>query len=202
MRTTRPGRRSCTRQPHFVSRSFGCFTSTPSTASTSPPPARSSSDTRGTSSPRSRVASRSRPSLAMLVAAALWRSPAALPRRERLGEEGRHAPLGSSDVDSVDPALAYTSHRGSLEFATCAKLFNYPDEPGAAGTRDPGGRRRVGPSRRRTDVHVRPEADVPLPHRRAGDGAELRRRVQPGCEPEDEVARRRRTCARSSAPTR
>jgi oligopeptide transport system substrate-binding protein len=40
-----------------------------------------------------------------------------------------------TDVDSVDPALAYFAHSWMLEFATCAKLFNYPDEPGAAGTR-------------------------------------------------------------------
>ena len=36
------------------------------------------------------------------------------------------------DVDYVDPALSYEF---GLEFATCAKLFNYPDASGAAGTR-------------------------------------------------------------------
>jgi ABC-type oligopeptide transport system substrate-binding subunit len=36
---------------------------------------------------------------------------------------------------AVDPALAYDAWSWTLEFATCAKLFNYPDEPGAAGTR-------------------------------------------------------------------
>ena len=40
-----------------------------------------------------------------------------------------------SDVDFVDPALAYASWSWPVSFATCAKLFNYPDEPGAAGTR-------------------------------------------------------------------
>ena len=41
--------------------------------------------------------------------------------------------LGSVfDVESVDPALSYEF---GLEFATCAKLFNYPDASGAAGTR-------------------------------------------------------------------
>jgi oligopeptide transport system substrate-binding protein len=40
-----------------------------------------------------------------------------------------------TDVDSVDPALAYFAHSWMLEYATCAKLFNYPDAPGAAGTR-------------------------------------------------------------------
>jgi ABC-type transport system substrate-binding protein len=40
-----------------------------------------------------------------------------------------------ADVDFVDPALAYVPHSAILEFATCAKLFNYPDKAGAAGTR-------------------------------------------------------------------
>jgi peptide/nickel transport system substrate-binding protein len=39
---------------------------------------------------------------------------------------------GPSDVDSVDPALSYIAW--TLEFATCAKLFNYPDAAGAAAT--------------------------------------------------------------------
>ena len=40
-----------------------------------------------------------------------------------------------ADVDFVDPALAYDSPSWVLEFATCAKLFNYPDKAKAAGTR-------------------------------------------------------------------
>jgi ABC-type oligopeptide transport system substrate-binding subunit len=40
-----------------------------------------------------------------------------------------------SDVDFVDPALAYTGWSWPIVYATCAKLFNYPDAPGAAGTR-------------------------------------------------------------------
>jgi ABC-type oligopeptide transport system substrate-binding subunit len=39
------------------------------------------------------------------------------------------------DVDFVDPALAYSTVTWQLGFATCAKLFNYPDAPGAAGAR-------------------------------------------------------------------
>ena len=39
------------------------------------------------------------------------------------------------DVDHVDPALAYYADSGQLEYATCAKLFNYPDKAGEAGTR-------------------------------------------------------------------
>jgi ABC-type oligopeptide transport system substrate-binding subunit len=38
------------------------------------------------------------------------------------------------DID-VDPAIAWTSRAWTLEFATCAKLFNYPDAARAAGTR-------------------------------------------------------------------
>jgi ABC-type oligopeptide transport system substrate-binding subunit len=40
-----------------------------------------------------------------------------------------------TDVDYVDPALAYFFWSWQLEFATCAKLFNYPDASGVAGTR-------------------------------------------------------------------
>jgi ABC-type oligopeptide transport system substrate-binding subunit len=38
------------------------------------------------------------------------------------------------DVDFVDPALAYSVFAWPIGFATCAKLFNYPDASGAAGT--------------------------------------------------------------------
>jgi ABC-type oligopeptide transport system substrate-binding subunit len=40
-----------------------------------------------------------------------------------------------ADVDFVDPALAYFPHSWMIGYATCAKLFNYPDATGAAGTR-------------------------------------------------------------------
>jgi len=40
-----------------------------------------------------------------------------------------------SDVDFVDPALAYYSWSWQIGFATCANLFNLPDAAGAAGTR-------------------------------------------------------------------
>ena len=39
------------------------------------------------------------------------------------------------DVSLVDPALAYSGELWQLEYPTCAKLFNYPDAAGAAGTR-------------------------------------------------------------------
>ena len=38
-----------------------------------------------------------------------------------------------SDVDYVDPALAYYSVSWQLEYATCLKLVNYPDAEGRAG---------------------------------------------------------------------
>jgi len=41
-----------------------------------------------------------------------------------------------SDVDTLDPALSYVTSVGwQIEYATCAKLVNYPDEGGAAGVR-------------------------------------------------------------------
>jgi ABC-type transport system substrate-binding protein len=40
----------------------------------------------------------------------------------------------NSDTDFVDPALAYYQVSWQFEYATCAKLLNYPDRPGAAGS--------------------------------------------------------------------
>jgi peptide/nickel transport system substrate-binding protein len=39
-----------------------------------------------------------------------------------------------SDLDSVDPAVAYAVDSWMVEFATCATLYNYPDRPAPAGT--------------------------------------------------------------------
>ena len=39
-----------------------------------------------------------------------------------------------SDVDYMDPALAYVALSWQLLYATCAKLLNYPDKSGAAGS--------------------------------------------------------------------
>ena len=41
--------------------------------------------------------------------------------------------VAQNDVDSMDPALAYDFNSWALEYATCAKLFNYPDKPLPAG---------------------------------------------------------------------
>jgi ABC-type oligopeptide transport system substrate-binding subunit len=40
-----------------------------------------------------------------------------------------------SDLDYVDPALAWTEGSWQIGFATCAKLFNYPDKAGPDGAR-------------------------------------------------------------------
>src|SRR4051794_36246976 len=40
----------------------------------------------------------------------------------------------TSDTDFVDPALAYYQTSWQFEYATCAKLLNYPDKAGAAGS--------------------------------------------------------------------
>ena len=66
---------------------------------------------------------------ALLVAAGLAHSA---------GEAGKGGTLRMSapgDVDSLDPALAYAPRSWMLSYATCAKLFNYPDAAGTAGTR-------------------------------------------------------------------
>jgi peptide/nickel transport system substrate-binding protein len=71
---------------------------------------------------------------ALLVAAGLAR-PAGTGSAAETRKGGTLRLLLGVDVDSVDPALAYVGSSAALEFATCAKLFNYPDKPGAAGTR-------------------------------------------------------------------
>jgi ABC-type oligopeptide transport system substrate-binding subunit len=40
---------------------------------------------------------------------------------------------GGRDLDSVDPAVAYNTGSWAFEYATCAKLYNYPDRPAPAG---------------------------------------------------------------------
>ena len=51
----------------------------------------------------------------------------------RQGGIFRDASVGASV--QIDPQLAYVSTAWWLEYATAAKLFNYPDRPGQAGTR-------------------------------------------------------------------
>jgi ABC-type transport system substrate-binding protein len=42
--------------------------------------------------------------------------------------------ISNSDVQSLDPAIDYEIYGWTVMFATCAKLLNYPDRPGAAGS--------------------------------------------------------------------
>ena len=42
--------------------------------------------------------------------------------------------ISAADVDSMDPALAYDPLSWQLLYATCAKLLNYPDKAGLAGS--------------------------------------------------------------------
>ena len=42
--------------------------------------------------------------------------------------------VSSTDVDYIDPALAYSFDTNKLLHATCAKLINYPDKAGPAGS--------------------------------------------------------------------
>ena len=56
-----------------------------------------------------------------------------------LAGSGAGAPKGGTlrvlaDVSSVDPALAYDPVSWAIGYATCAKLFNYPDAAEVAGT--------------------------------------------------------------------
>jgi ABC-type transport system substrate-binding protein len=37
------------------------------------------------------------------------------------------------DIDSVDPAIAYVLDSWQIDYATCAKLYNYPDKPAPQG---------------------------------------------------------------------
>ena len=41
----------------------------------------------------------------------------------------------SVDIDYVDPALSYYVPTWAIEYATCAKLVNYPDRPAPEGGR-------------------------------------------------------------------
>ncbi len=121
--------------------------------------------------------------VALLVSGALA-SPNGESRRGGTLRLGMGAP-----PDYVDPALANgLVESWTLLYPTCAKLFNtFPDPD----TRRP----RVLPEvvrshidhGRRPDVHLRAEADVPLPHRGTSDRSELRRRVRPQRQPADEL---------------
>ncbi len=65
----------------------------------------------------------------------VWASVRAVAPGLQSGAEGGSARLTSEqDIDSTDPALAYSQTSWQLEYATCAKLLNYPDRSAPAGT--------------------------------------------------------------------
>jgi peptide/nickel transport system substrate-binding protein len=74
--------------------------------------------------------------LAMLVTvtALLVASPLAGPSTETT-KGGTLRVSSFADLDLVDPALVYDPWSWEIGYATCAKLFNYPDAAGVAGTR-------------------------------------------------------------------
>lgn len=98
--------------------------------------------------------------------------------------------LSAFDVDSMDPALAYDNLSWQLLYATCAKLVNYPDQAGIAGsqlipevaqalpTRSPDGRMYVFTLRR--DFRFSPPSDQPVTAQTFKDTIErtLNRRTQ------------------------
>jgi ABC-type oligopeptide transport system substrate-binding subunit len=43
--------------------------------------------------------------------------------------------MSTTDVDYIDPALAYGTNSWQILDASCAKLVNYPDKPGVPGTK-------------------------------------------------------------------
>jgi ABC-type oligopeptide transport system substrate-binding subunit len=71
--------------------------------------------------------------VALLATAAFARPVSTATAEARKGGTLRWSTAG--DVDHVDPALAYAARSWPIGFATCARLFHYPDAPGAAGTR-------------------------------------------------------------------
>ena len=57
------------------------------------------------------------------------------PRETPAAETGGVARVNVEEFDSTDPAVAYWTTSWQLEYATCAKLLNYPDRPAPAGSR-------------------------------------------------------------------
>jgi ABC-type oligopeptide transport system substrate-binding subunit len=75
-------------------------------------------------------------SLVMLVVGSALLSASSVARTDGEAPKGGTLRMSRfSDVDFVDPALAYASWSWPIGYATCAKLFNYPDRTGAPGTR-------------------------------------------------------------------
>ena len=73
--------------------------------------------------------------LAMLAAGTALLGASAFASSAGEAPKGGTLRIMSPDDLSVDPALAYLTDDWMIEYATCAKLFNQPDAPGAAGLR-------------------------------------------------------------------
>ncbi len=118
--------------------------------------------------------------VALLVAAARRRR-----QRTRRGAEGRHAAARARSATSTSSIRrSPTSDFVADRVRDLREAVQPPGRAGRGGnTAGPGGRRVVHGLPGRADVHVRAEADVPLPHGRGGDGAELRGRVRPRRQP-------------------
>ena len=72
--------------------------------------------------------------VALVAAAALGLHAASGPPAKPAPKKDAVLRLGvSSDLDSTDPALAYTTASWSVEYATCLKLVSYPDAAGTTG---------------------------------------------------------------------
>jgi len=84
-------------------------------------------------------------SIAMLaIGAGLLAATAAAGSSRSSGPNASNAPAQTggtfrvslnTDLDYVDPALAYYTVSWSIEYATCAMLMNYPDKPAPQGSR-------------------------------------------------------------------
>jgi peptide/nickel transport system substrate-binding protein len=83
--------------------------------------------------------------VALLVGAALLGAAGCGGNGGKRGAATKRAPSGGvaggtanfnlqSDTDYIDPALAYYSVSWQMEYATCAKLLNYPDRPAPEGS--------------------------------------------------------------------
>ena len=73
--------------------------------------------------------------MALLVASGVARPAGSASTAAEVRKGGTLRLSRFSDVDFVDPALAYAPWSWAIGYATCAKLFNYPNAPGAEGTR-------------------------------------------------------------------
>jgi oligopeptide transport system substrate-binding protein len=72
---------------------------------------------------------------ALLVGSGLARTADSASAAAEARRGGTLRMSASGDVDSIDPAISYFPRSWMLSYATCAKLFNYPDQQGAEGTK-------------------------------------------------------------------